>query len=329
MVHDRREAATGPGNQPWGGASATPVIWHTPWAGPRRVEETGPNKEFVMRSIEHCLVALVAAAGALTAQGRWGEKAFSVDPLEVYRAAAAAKAPEGVPVIVLLEESRWQFDEAGRSTRTYRRIYRVVNRESGPRWASLAVPWDPWHEQQAEMQARVIQPDGKVAWLDPKTIEGAVARAADPDLYSDRRLLRAPLPAVRPEVVVETQVLRRETTPSFDRGLVYRFLFGDDVPVEETRLVIEAPAGLPLRHKTVLLEGVRFKQEQTGGRVRLLFEHGPMAAVAPPASRTSPAKRRRGRTSPSARASPGTRWRRVTARWSMNNLAKRRSCARW
>ena len=64
-------------------------------------------------------------------------------------------------------------------------------------------------------------------------------------MFEDGRVLRAPLPAIRPGAVVEQQVTVRDTSPFFDGGVVRLHSLDPGVPVRHARLTLEAPAALP------------------------------------------------------------------------------------
>jgi len=223
--------------------------------------------------------ALFFASAALSATKPWDGPPFSADPAILLAAAQSQPVPDGAEVLVLLDEERVEFDLQGRSDYTERLVYRVVVQEGVEDWSSVAASWEPWHQERPTIRARVITPDGAVHALDPKTIEEATAREGQRDVFTDRRLLRAPLPAVAAGAVVEEEIAVHETAPIFDCGVVHRSYFGKDVPVEKTRLVIEAPASQSLQYLVRLLPSVAPQKTESNGRVRLVFESGPMAAI--------------------------------------------------
>ena len=55
-----------------------------------------------------------------------------------------------------------------------------------------------------------------------------------------------------------------------------RFYFGSSVPVQHTRLVLDAPAALPLRYDIHLLPDLRPQRNEAEGRVRITFDYGPI-----------------------------------------------------
>src|SRR4029077_13265359 len=67
-------------------------------------------------------------------------------------------------------------------------------------------------------------------------------------LYSDSRVLRAPYPALSVGAVVEEEIVERHTASPFVAATaVHSELLAQLYPTERTRLVIDAPAALPLR----------------------------------------------------------------------------------
>ena len=121
--------------------------------------------------------------------------------------------------------------------------------------------------------------DGTVHILDAKTITDSPAKESADHVFSDRRVLRAPLPAVAPGSLVEEELVSTESAPLFGAGTVERFYFGSSVPVQHTRLILDAPATLPLRYDIRLLPDLKPQRSETGGRVRITFDHGPMEAL--------------------------------------------------
>jgi tetratricopeptide (TPR) repeat protein len=91
-------------------------------------------------------------------------------------------------------------------------------------------------------------------------------------------MVEAPLPAMAPGVVSEQETIVRDSSPFYDRGVVdaASFYFGKSYPRRKIRLVLEAPSSLPLRYALVGLPDLKLQREEKDGRVRLLFESGPI-----------------------------------------------------
>ena len=173
---------------------------------------------------------------------------------------------------VLCQEHEFRYEADGRRTLRSRTIYRIDSEQADHSWSVVSASWAPWNQERPELKARVVASDGQEHWLDPATIaESGIGEDGDA-VYSDRRELRAPLPAFAAGAIVEEQTLVRDTTPSFGAGAVSRVYFGGSAPVLRSRLAIDAPAALPVRWLTRLLPGISPRREESDGRVRLVFE---------------------------------------------------------
>jgi len=80
--------------------------------------------------------------------------------------------------------------------------------------------------------------------------------------------LEGPLPAVAIGAVVEEEITVRDEKPFFPAGEVYREYVGRPVPVLRTRIVIDAPESLPIKHITNLLPNAQIRETRANGRVR-------------------------------------------------------------
>jgi transglutaminase-like putative cysteine protease/tetratricopeptide (TPR) repeat protein len=221
------------------------------------------------------LAPFAARADAATAPPPWETSAFA--PADGTLKAAAGVLPTAdEPIVILFEEGSYSFDEQRRSTHRYRVVYRVLTPGGVDDWGSTGAGWSPWNEEKPEIRARVIDPGGKEHWLDPKTVQDAPAYRPSPDIYSDRRSLSAPLPAVSVGALVEIETVSKETRPFFDKGSTSHFYFGTDVPIRKARLVVEAPISLPVRFVTHLLPALVPTHEKWQARQRWTYESGPL-----------------------------------------------------
>lgn len=227
------------------------------------------------------LCSIFAMPTLLSAQKPWDQPAFTADPLALYQAAADESVSDGSAILVLLDERRYYFDTLGRKKFTYKLVYRVL-RESPPEaWSVIDATWEPWHQERPILRARVVTPDGKEYPLDPNTVAESGLETNQPGIFSDRKIVRAPLPAIGAGVVVEQEIVISETAPVFDQGTVSRVYFGRGYPVRQTRLIIDAPQQMPFNYKVQLLPSLESTRMEDDGRIRLTFELGPLEAVNP------------------------------------------------
>jgi transglutaminase-like putative cysteine protease len=216
-----------------------------------------------------CSLLSAAAAGQ-------SEAHFAPDAASVYQAASATVPPANSDVFVLSSDETVLFDSEGKVVRTRYLLYKVLTQKGAQQWADLSFSWEPWHEERPVLRARVITPDHAVHALDPATITDAPARETEDSVFSNRRVLRAPLPAIAPGSLVEQEESSRETTVFFNAGFVQRLYLGFSEPLHHQRLILEAPATFPLRYTTELLPDLKPQRTESDGLVRYAFDVGPM-----------------------------------------------------
>jgi transglutaminase-like putative cysteine protease/tetratricopeptide (TPR) repeat protein len=204
---------------------------------------------------------------------------FSADPKTLYVAASEVAAPAGADAALLTDEESYVFTDGGHAVHVQYTIYKVLSQKGAEEWGNVSAIWEAWHQERPEIHARVITPDGEVHILDSKTISDSPANEEDRDTYSDRHLIRAPLPAMAAGSVVEEEVTSREQAVLPDAGIVARDYFGRNVPVQHSRLSLDAPSALPVRYKSQLLPDLVTERKEENGRAKLVFENGPMEAL--------------------------------------------------
>lgn len=221
---------------------------------------------------------LLAVAPARAAEPQyhpiWDAPAFATDAAGLREATRGLEAAAGTPAVILFEESKYRFEPGGRVTHSYRHLYKVLTQDGAGGWGSVEVSWTPWYQERPAIRARVLGADGKLHALDPATISVSAAPAS-PQIYSDRQVLRAPLPAMAPGAIVEVEIVTVEREPFFRDDLSYRFYFGSLVPVRQSRLIIDAPASLSITHRARGLSKLHKERRRTGDRTLWLFTHGP------------------------------------------------------
>ena len=208
------------------------------------------------------------------AQDIWSSPPFSATSADLLKAAVAVPAPEGSDEIILLDEVKYVFTEDGTCTYSSRLIFRLLTPAGAKSWTTVRSSWRIWREEKPQIRARVITADGTAHELDPKTIGEAPVDDRNPDIFSDQRMVHAPLPAVGAGSVVEQEIVIPGKKSLLSNGSVHAHYFGSNILVERTRVTIDAPAVLPLHYKTLLLDSVRPRRIESGNRVQLVFETG-------------------------------------------------------
>jgi transglutaminase-like putative cysteine protease len=229
-----------------------------------------------------CVFSPVQVCIAQQAVEPWNVPHFSIAPKALYEAASAVATPDGAIAAVLEDDDSYSFDESGRIVHVGYVVYKVLNQKGAENWDAMSSSWEPWHEARPEIRARVIAPDFSEHTLDPKSITEEPARGGDYKTYSDGKRLHAPFHAIAAGVVVEAEYVERETEPFFNQGHVGVISFGrEQVPVARSHAVFDAPASLPLRTETLLLPDLKPVRSESGGRVTLTFDLGPLEGIEP------------------------------------------------
>ena len=224
-------------------------------------------------------VALLALSLPLLAgEAPWNGAPFSSDPKAIAAAAESVPPGEG-DAVVLLEELHYVFDAEGRATTSSRLVFRVVDETAIDEWSTVQTEWAPWYQERPVIAARVVGKDGSVHTLDPKSVTESAARDESPDIFSDNRILRAPLPGMAAGVVVEQVITYRDRNPLFDTGTTGRLVFGRYVPVDRTRLVIDAPSTLAIAFVNKTDPAIEPARTESNGRQQIVFEAGRLEAV--------------------------------------------------
>jgi transglutaminase-like putative cysteine protease/tetratricopeptide (TPR) repeat protein len=228
---------------------------------------------------------------------------------------SAAKLLPSVPdedFVVLLEEGSFRWDAEGRLEYRYRYAVRIDTLAGVDEWKELESGWSPWRQKRPEIRARIVSADGSEHRLDPKTLSERSAARPDDGIYSDRRVLRAPLPAIAPGSVLEAETTVVDTEPVLAGGGNQEFFFGrTDVPMRRVRLVLDAPASLPLRAKAFRLENLAPKRTERDGRVEIVYDATALPKVEP----GEPSGPDDLPTWPVVRFSTGASWQEIASRY--------------
>lgn len=237
---------------------------------------------FVLSTFSAIAILFFLTSVRLAAQNAepWAGPHFSGDAKAIYDAASAITTPLGTDALVLDEQEHYSFDSDGKQIYTHYLIYKIFTSKGAEQWDSVTVHWEPWHDARPTIRARVITKDYEVHALDEKAITDSPAHEEENETYGDQRVLRAPLPAIAPGVVVEEERTVREMAPFFAAGVVARAYVGREVPVHHMRVDVEAPSSLPLQYETRLLgDAAKPHRSEANGKVNLIFEFGPLEAL--------------------------------------------------
>jgi len=170
----------------------------------------------------------------------------------------------------------YSTESDGRTRTVWHSIRLVVTADGVETVGTVRAPWSPWYDQRPLIQARVIARDGSAQTLDPKAVVEATAEE-DADMFSDQRVLRAPLPGVIAGSVVETAITFDGRSPINGGGKFGIFRFGDSVPVEHARVILDLPSSITPH--VLNRSKIEPRIEEKDGRRRTIYESGHLDAV--------------------------------------------------
>ncbi len=194
------------------------------------------------------------------------------------RTASAANLPDKLSdATILYVEADYRFAQNGALTYTNRMVYRVETQKAVQDYAEIALEWDPWYQNPAELHARVLQPDGSFAELDQKTITDGPINSSDEGTYTSARLRKAPLPGLSVGAIVEQVVSVEDKTPYFDSGLAFRYYFTGNAPVEREKVVIDVPSSLPFHDRLLNAPSLSSSRSEAEGIRHIVYaaDHEP------------------------------------------------------
>ena len=227
---------------------------------------------------------LILATLVLWVPWVWGDEPWLSSrfeaPASAYQAVANAQpSPPGADIEVLYDETSVVIDGQKRWTSRYYMVFRVLTAKGASNWDSLGAGWAPWYQEAPLLRARVFDADGSEHVLAPETIKESSPDDSSDKIYSDRRRLEAPLPAIGVGSIVEEETTVQDTQPSFEAGTVASFTFGNNAPTRHTRLIAQAPSGQAMRSSLSLLPDAKVTKTQTAGQTTIVVDQGNLPAL--------------------------------------------------
>lgn len=265
---------------------------------------------------------LVLSSRGTTAQGEpldssWhGRPAFTATVEELRGAVASVPDDKSAEVAVLWSDVSYRIDAQGRAAVRRRTVYRVPRAgdlEDFEEWDVAQIGWAPWYQDRPSLRARVLNPDGSFRELDAATITERPAERWGEDLFSDSRVLEAPLPGLVDDSIVEMESVVTDREPFFEAGSLYREMPLVASFVLDGRLTVEVDPTLRLGTKVEGAASIRTSVLSHPDRwIRHRFEYGPL--MEPEAWQSSvPAE---GRPEPSISFSTAPDWRSVAREYA-------------
>jgi transglutaminase-like putative cysteine protease/tetratricopeptide (TPR) repeat protein len=204
-------------------------------------------------------IALAASSPTETAQPAKGEK---------------EQEPRDPMADVLLWETELSFDSAEKYRLRSHRVVKLLTPAGVRAWQTVEAAWAPWYQTRPTIEVTVTTPDGKKHGLDPSTMVESGVNNKSSTILSDRRVLRAPLPALTVGATIDITITDGAHRAFLGKGQYVALWLYAHRSVARRRVTLKAPAKLPLRLE---LRGAPFKpkkDEVQAGIRQVVYELG-------------------------------------------------------
>jgi hypothetical protein len=206
----------------------------------------------------------------LFAAGPWTLEFFTSDPKAAIDAAQKVPTPDGVDVFAIEAQFRFRVDTEGRLSRTSRLLLRIVTDRGAQQMSQYSHAWLAWRQDKPALRIRVITQDAQAHLLDPSTITEAGIPNQVEGLFTDTKVIAAPLPAVAKGALVEIEVQLNDRVTLGAGGVAD--LSPLQLSVGHLQATIDVAAGSTLHVATPGMYGIQRKDSQEGGRQTISLE---------------------------------------------------------
>lgn len=170
------------------------------------------------------------------------------------------------PYVVISKTNAWRIQTNGTSEQFLQVLIRIRHPERADGAKSNSITYAPTLQRASIIEARLIRQDGTVL----PASRGEQPLLPDPELrmWYDSRLLGASFPRFEVGDLLEIRFSQSDRSGSNEIADGYfgdLFVFGDDVPVLSSRVVVDAPVARPVRHQLVNMPAAVTPRVETRG----------------------------------------------------------------
>jgi tetratricopeptide (TPR) repeat protein len=202
----------------------------------------------------------------------FGDDPFSVTGETLFQIANQIGAQPTTDAHYLLLDQRIEVFSDGRKKTVKRFIYQILTPAGLDSWSQSEWSWSPWYQKKPQLTIKVYQEDGSTSELEPDTIQESTVRNESDLIYSDRRVLRAPISGVKVGSIVEEVCVREDSKPFFPGGTSFNVYMQSSVPVHFSRVSIVQPKELNSRCEGILLDSITPKTVVNGQKKKTIYE---------------------------------------------------------
>lgn len=193
----------------------------------------------------------VALVGGTLAQAGdllpWPGEVFEGKPEAIAAAMDGLPNEDRQPNSYLLWDQRVEVFADHRTRTVVKRVYEIHSLDEIESRGTLTAAWIPWLQSRPTIRARAVTPDGVSHELDPTTVTESSGHNVRAQVFTDSRILSAPLPAVGIGTVIETEVIFEDRVPFCSQGVTGEFGWETLVYNRKRYLEVRAADSIDLR----------------------------------------------------------------------------------
>ncbi len=182
----------------------------------------------------------------------WIDSFMESDPEVLISAIDSLDFNPDEDVRLIYTEGRFDFDSEGNLLRRFRYVYQIITEQGKENWSDVSTTWHPWYQVRPELKARITNPDGSVHFLLPEHIVENASQSNSGKIFSDSRILRAPLPSIMAGSIVEYEVIQNEKAAFPGAGSYVSWYFRLNNAIKFSNLIISVPEDIPFQYKLYL-----------------------------------------------------------------------------
>lgn len=150
----------------------------------------------------------------------------------------------GRPYMLLLDEAINRMERDGRSVRTTRQVYQVLDQSVVRGLSERAFGYAKSHQELRIDWIRVLKPSGEVISDKPaQEQESDVPAAMNNPVYQEQRVKRVSLAGVAVGTILDIQVTLEEKAPYRANDFLLSWNVNSQMPVKRSRFVVDVPDG--------------------------------------------------------------------------------------
>ena len=198
----------------------------------------------------------------------WPLEFFTSDPKTVVDLARKIPVPEGADLFAIEMQLHCRAESDGRLSIATRTLIRVVTDGGAKQMNQYSHPWLAWRRDKPLLRVRVITPDGEAHLLDPKTITEAGIPSRVEGLFTDTKILAAPLPAVTKDALIEVEVQENDRVALGPSSVRFPMNFA----AAHFRATFDAPANVHVHAGSPGIPQAERKDSSENGRQQISFD---------------------------------------------------------